>query len=304
MFIRSDREKLADGTRRTYLSIAHNVLEEGPSGRKRAKPVVFARLGAEEDLDLNTVASMSAAFDRYLKKRLARASPEERARLTAELGAMTKAAPTVQQSLRVLASRSYGLRVLVEAVWRQLGFDGAMRQIDKQHDLSVDFERAVFALVLNRIVDPSSKRACNQWLEDGVYFPEAAGWQVHHLYRVLDVLHQHHDEVRAALGRAARQTLSAEDLDLLLLDTTSSWCARDYDDVDLATIDEEHAAADRDEGPRPKVPRPQVVDNPPLRKRGHSKDFRPHKPQIVIGLVASTGGQVVSHEVYAGNTSD
>jgi hypothetical protein len=304
MFIRSDRKKLADGTPRTYISIAHNVLEETPSGRKRAKPVIFATLGIEEELDLDVVASMSAAFERYLKKRLARASPEERARLTGELGAMTKAAPSMRQGLRVLASRTYGLRVLIEAVWRQLGFDDAMRKIARQHDLSIDFERAVFAMVLNRIIDPSSKRACNEWLEDGVYFPEAAGWQVHHLYRVLDVLHQHHDEVQFALGRAAKERLSADDLDLLLMDTTSSWFEMNHDDVELATIDEEHAAADRGEGARPKVPRPQVVNDPPLRKRGHSKDFRPHKPQIVIGLVASPGGQVVSHEVYAGNTSD
>ncbi len=301
MYIRSDRKKLKDGTDRTYLSLAHNVTEEGPTGRKRTKPIVFANLGAEQDLDVDMVASARDAFDRYLKKRLERATPEERARLTAEVRDLARPRAA---AFKVLASRRYGLRVLIETIWKHLGFDKAMKRVGRQHDLRIDFERAVFAMVLNRIVDPGSKRACNDWLQDGAYFPEADGWQVHHLYRALDILHDHHDEVTHAMRRAARETLDAEDLELLLLDTTSCWFEMDHDDEELAAIAEEHAQADADEAARPKVPRPQVVNNPPLRKRGHSKDFRPHQPQIVIGLVAAIGGQVLDHQVYAGNRND
>ena len=51
-------------------------------------------------------------------------------------------------------------------------------------------------------------------------------------------------------------------------------------------------------------PRPQVVNDPPLRMRGHSKDHRPDAPQVVVGLATARGGEPVWHEVFAGNTSD
>ncbi|MAF09230.1 hypothetical protein CMK11_02165, partial [Candidatus Poribacteria bacterium] len=49
MHVRRDRKKLKDGRPRTYLSFAHNIWEPVSDGsKKRARPVIFARLGAEE----------------------------------------------------------------------------------------------------------------------------------------------------------------------------------------------------------------------------------------------------------------
>jgi hypothetical protein len=41
-----------------------------------------------------------------------------------------------------------------------------------------------------------------------------------------------------------------------------------------------------------------------LRRRGHSKDFRPDLPQVVIGMAVTTGGLPVSLWVWPGNTTD
>jgi transposase len=57
-------------------------------------------------------------------------------------------------------------------------------------------------------------------------------------------------------------------------------------------------------GPRPTSHAPRSSGDPPLRMRGHRKDHRPTKPQIVIGLLAGAGGRVLRHRVYPGNRQD
>lgn len=301
MHVRSDRRTLADGSRRTYLSLAHNIWESGPMGKKRSRPVIFARLGAEEELDTQTVRGMRDALDRYLQKRLATEGDEDAAAVVAETATGVRAR---EPELRMLASRSMGLRAVVEPTWTRLGMGKVLGQVAAKHRIKFDLERIVFGMVLNRLEDPKSKRACNEWLKDEAWFPEAADWKVHHFYRALDLLDLHHDEVSAALEQAVVAMLPETELQLLLLDTTSSYMASDFDDVERAEIAEDWLAHERGEGPRPRVPQPQVVNRPPLRMRGKSKDHRPDKPQVVVGAVAGAGGRLLRHKVYPGNRND
>ena len=37
---------------------------------------------------------------------------------------------------------------------------------------------------------------------------------------------------------------------------------------------------------------------------GYSRDHRPDRPQIVIGLLCTTDGIPIAHHVFAGNTND
>lgn len=69
MFIRRDRKSSRKGEQRVYISLAHNVRERLPDGSTRPKPITFARLGREEDLDADLVIQMRDALDRYLRKR-------------------------------------------------------------------------------------------------------------------------------------------------------------------------------------------------------------------------------------------
>ena len=62
MYIRRDR-KMRDGKEVVYASLAHNVIEDSKRGR-RAKPVVFANLGNEEDLSLEVATGMVRALER------------------------------------------------------------------------------------------------------------------------------------------------------------------------------------------------------------------------------------------------
>jgi hypothetical protein len=289
--------------------VVHSTWEATTAGKKRAKPEVFARLGREETLDVGVVRGIRSALDDLIQRLVERdaartgVAPDE-----ASTGRVAKqAARTVREqepALRMLASRDFGLRHVVEPVWERVGLKETLAEFASRHRVAFDFERVVFGMVLNRLVDPASKRACNTWLQESAYFPEADGWDVHVFYRALDVLDAHAEELGEVLLAATRRRLPARDLQLLLLDTTSSFFATEWSDVERAQVQAEWDAYDQEQGPKPVLPRPQVVNDPPLRMRGHSKDHRPEKAQVVLGIVTGAGGRILRHKVYPGNKQD
>jgi hypothetical protein len=157
----------------TYLSIAHNVVEELPKG-KRAKPVVFANLGPEDEISSAMAKSIAGAFERYAAKRLAAESKTKPTKATlAKIAAETRVTSPV---VRLLASKELGMRLLLSAPWKALGIGDALRAYEKKHRSEFPLERIVFAMVLNRLLYPKSKRACNEWAAERGYMPEAGGW--------------------------------------------------------------------------------------------------------------------------------
>lgn len=302
MYIRRDKRVLRDQRPRTYVSLAHNIWEVGTTGKKRTRPVIFARLGAEEDVDVETVRGMRSALDQLIAQ--LEAKQTSGAGASATVPSVARQVRKHEGGLRILATRELGARQVVEAVWKRLGLDVVLAGFSKNHRVKFDFERAVFGMVLNRLVDPVSKRACNEWLQERAWFPEAEGWEVHVFYRALDLLEQHADELGEVLLRSSRRRLPAENLRLLLLDTTSTFFSSELTDVERAEVEAEWVQYDAGEGPKPSTPRPQVINEPPMRMRGHSKDRRPDKPQVVIGLITGPTGRVLRHRVYPGNRQD
>jgi len=314
VYIRRDRKKLNNGNKRTYISFAHNVWESVPGKDKRPRPIVFANLGAEEDLDMGLVKGMRDALDRYIKKRFGEDAlkeevgddtPEKKDEDTASVvkKAAAELAPKIRP-LRFLLTVEYGLRTIVEPLWERLGLKKAFEEFASYHRIEFDFERIIFGMVLNRLIDPKSKHACNDWLKEHAYFPEAQEWHVQHFYRALDILDKHAEELNQILMRAVSERMSDSELELLLLDTTSTYFASDLDDEEHAAVESDWAAFDRGERREPLTPRPQVVNDPRMRMRGHSKDHRPDKPQVVIATLATADGRILRHKTYPGNTND
>jgi len=123
------------------------------------------------------------------------------------------------------------------------------------------------------------------------------------LYRAMDFLLTASDEVQQRVFFSTADLLNLE-VDLLLYDTTSSYFEMEDDDVERAEREERWAAYDAGEGPEPTRPRPQVVNEPPLRLKGHSRDKRPDLAQVVIGLAVTRQGIPVRCWVWPGNTND
>lgn len=307
MYIRRDTKKKpvkGPGKRRgavsetTYLSIAHNVVEDSPKG-KRAKPVVFANLGPEDALTGEMAKSLAGAFERYAAKRLG----EKPAKAdVVKVAAETRAA---SPAVRILASKELGMRLLLSAPWKALGIGTALAAYEKTHRIEFPLKRVVFAMVLNRLVDPKSKRACNDWVADRAFMPEATGWQVQHFYRALDILHEHWEDLEKLLADHLDALLTDDERRQQLVDTTTLYFEAEMTDREIALLNEKWDDFEKDGSLKaPRRPRPQKPNETEFRMRGHNKDGHPESPQVKIALVCAPGGLILRHEVYAGNKAD
>ncbi|MDB5100180.1 MAG: transposase [Cyanobacteria bacterium RYN_339] len=291
MHLRRDRQKVGKRTH-TYLSIAQAITEEGPKG-KRSKPIVMANLGNEANIEEKHARQLMRSLEKYIAERWGEKPTSE------EVKQAARVIRKRERELRMITSRAFGLRMLLEAAWRELGVGKALAAFAAQRRIEFDFERVMFTMVLNRMSDPKSKHACNFWAKERAYLPEAKGWDVQHYYRALDVLHDHWEELEKVLETHLWKGLSPEERMLRLVDTTSLYFEARQNDKELKDL----ADANPDVRP-PRRRRPEVVNVPAFRMQGHNKDGHPGDPQVVIATECTVGGYVLSHKTYPGNTSD
>lgn len=98
---------------------------------------------------------------------------------------------------------------------------------------STDVERALFALVANRAVDPCSKLAAAEWASEGVAIPGLGWMDEDQAYRAMGLLADADVEgqVQRAVFCAAADLLNLG-VDLLLFDTTSTYFERGGEEAD------------------------------------------------------------------------
>lgn len=125
-------------------------------------------------------------------------------------------------------------------------------------------------MVLNRISDPLSKRGVNRWISE-VYRPTFSQLEQHHFYRSLDLLSEHKESIELELFNRTQSYFNMQ-VDMVFWDTTSTYF-------------EGHGPED-------------------LGCYGHSKDHRPDRVQVMIGVVMTRLGIPIAHEVFPGNTAD
>jgi hypothetical protein len=247
MYVRTVSRTNKDGSRVHYVQIVQKYWD--PDKKKARTKVVcsLGRAGVEGDKHLRELVAS-------IRKRL---SLEELAGL---------------DGWQFEDSWEHGAFHAVSELWEQLGLRGILELAVKDENRSVPFERAVFAMVANRCLAPSSKLCCyDQWLAEDVYFPEGKELALHHLYRSMDLLDRHKEEIEETLYWKLGDLLHL-DVDLVFYDTTSVYFEIDEEDD--------------------------------LRRRGYSKDGRGDRPQVVVGLAVTRDGFPVKSWVFPGNTSD
>jgi hypothetical protein len=250
-----------------YLQLAHNERNE------RGVPVarVIHSFGREDELDREALVRLVRSIQRFL-------GVEETLRASAPEG------------FRFLGAPEVGGPHVLDALWGELGIGKAISRVAGRGRGRSGVERAVFAMVCQRCLEPASKLEATRWLGRDVVVPGIEQVTDDELYRAMDFLLACGERVQESVFFSVANLLNLE-VDVIFFDTTSTYFEVDPDEP---TETDERDAAGRVEG----------AEAEPLRRLGHSKDHRPDLPQVVIGLAVTREGIPVRVWVWPGNSND
>jgi len=177
------------------------------------------------------------------------------------------------KSISVENTYILGPLLILQRMFETSGIDGVLKSVSNKHPkLGFDLRSLVFTMAAARFVKAGSKlKIYDHWLDR--FYPEMIeeNIELHQLYRALDILVLHKDEIETGLFWHGRDLLSQK-VDVVL--------------YDLTTL--------RFESTR--------TDLGSLRKFGYSKERRSDCTQVVLGLLVTPDGVPIGFEVYPGNT--
>ncbi len=183
---------------------------------------------------------------------------------------------SLSDEVKMIESLEYGNIVFWQKLWNKFGLSEIIGKEVKKKDkrIQLEVEKYVQMMVVNRCINPNSKLGVTRWFSETCY-KEMKGYShlntdVTYFYRSMDHLLKIKDEVELALFEKLRNLFSVN-VKLTFYDITSTFF---------------------------------YTDNCSLGKNGHSRDQRPDKEQIVIGVVTSYEGYPIKHFVFTGNTTD
>jgi len=269
MFLRRNR-RIVDGETYEYWTLVKTVrTARGP--RKE----IVATLGKEPGLDSGTRHGWEDITD-LLEGRAPRS---EQGHLGQPLPASSRPqwAQVDLRGVRVERVREFGQVYLALSLWRRLGLHQLLRELIEPGQEEVPWELTACILTLARFCGQKSEReVAERWyadsaLEDllGVPFGQMNEAR---LYRGLDVLHAHKDQLCAHLHQRYQSWFGVQ-FEFLLYDVTSTYF-------------EGQAKAKAKAA------------------RGYSRDQRPDCKQVNLGLVVTPEGLPIGYEVFAGNSAD
>ena len=168
-----------------------------------------------------------------------------------------------------------------------MGLPDLIAELAGERKVEFSIERALFAMVANRACAPSSKLYCHeQWLAEDVRIEGCEGLEVHHLYRAMDFLEAHKEELERGLYFRVADLLNL-DVELVFYDTTSLHF--EIDDEDRVE------GGDGESGDPPPAGGTAARG---LRRQGNSKSGRGDAPQVIVGLAVTREGFPVRQWVF------
>ena len=208
MYLRETKRKNRDGSTVAYLQLAHS--ERHPdTGVPSAR--VIHNFGRADKVDRDALARLVRSIARFL-------DPEQA--IAAAHGA----------EVEVLDSRRLGGAWVLDRLWQRLGIGAALRRVAEGRRLdAAATERALFALVAQRALEPGSKLAATRWVAERVAIEGCAGFSDDTAYRAMDFLLQALGEIAAEIFGAVAHLLNL-DVEIVFVDypanpVFSSGCA-------------------------------------------------------------------------------
>jgi len=255
MYVRTIQRKNKDGSTVEYVQLAHNAWN--PEKGFAQAEVVYS-FGRREELDIEAIKRLVNSLCRFV-------SPEDALQLQAQTGE--------HQALPFVRSRPAGGAYLLKALWDRLHIGQCLKAALKDRDFTAPVEQALFAMVANRALSPSSKLAIEQWAAEEVFLGDEAPLQVQHCYRAMDFLLEHAESIQKEVFWSTASLLNLT-VDLIFFDTTNT-----YFEI---------------EEPGPSE----------LKAYGKSKEKRDDLPLVTVGLAVTREGIPVRCWVLPGNQHD
>ena len=165
-------------------------------------------------------------------------------------------------------TKTWGPSLVFGRLWERQGMPEALGRLAEGRKFGFDPERVAFALALQRLCEPGSDLQGSEWVKDQEGLPEMA---LHQMYRTAGWLCEVREELERDLFFRDRDLFTRE-LDLVFLDTTSTYLYRD--------------------------------EETEFFKRGFSRDHRPDLPQVMLCVAVDRRGWPIAWEMLPGNTAD
>jgi transposase len=263
MYLRTTRRKNKDGSVAQYYQLAHN--ERHPETGKPVAHIIHS-FGRADELERGHLVRLCQSIGRVCGLQVIDPLAESD-------GAALQNVAGLPKDLRLIRTLTLGTTLVIEALWERLGIGPMFRSIGNTRNYHVPYERALLAMVANRLCEPESKLGVwDRWLEK-VYLPSCDSLKLEHMYEAMDLLYEHAEEVEKQIFNQTANLFNLH-VDLIFYDTTTaSFC-----------IDEE------DEGDA-------------FRKFGYGKEGG-WGPQVVVALAVTREGFPVRSWVFPGNTTD
>jgi transposase len=180
-----------------------------------------------------------------------------------------KRTPSIEK-LEAISALIYGEVIIVKAIWDSLGIGTILSScLTKRRKMNFNYPLSVFIMLTNRLIAPKSKLAITRW-QERLYIEDGTKPKYQHYLRSLDSLAKSKEKIESSLFSRLTDLFSLK-LNLIFYDLTSTYF--------------EGQAC-------------------PLSEFGYSRDRRPDKKQLVLGLLVTDEGLPIAHQIYNGSVSD
>jgi hypothetical protein len=255
MYLRTTSRKNKNGSVTQYYQLAHN--ERHPVTGKSTARIIHS-FGRADQLNRDALVRLCRSLARVCGVEVIDPLEGDRGK------------GGLPEDVTILRTVDFGTVKIIESLWEQYGIGRIFREVAKKKQIL--YEKALLAMVANRLCSPESKLGVwDRWLET-VYLPECDELQLHHMYEAMDLLHQHAELIEREIFFQVANLLNLT-VDIIFYDTTTASFAVDYEDEDG------------------------------LRQYGHAKEGM-WAPQVVVALAVTREGIPVKSWVFPGNTAD
>lgn len=266
MYLRTVERKNKNGTVVQYYQLAHN--ERDPRTKKPIARIIH-NFGRADQLDLDALVRLCKSIARVCGVTV--------------LDMDTQDHPgtgngTITDEIKLIKTMEIGSVWVIQKLWEKLGIGETFHQIINSNGCKVSYDKALLAMVANRLCDPESKLGVwDRWLSK-VFLPNCWDLSLRHMYEAMDLFYLHSEMIEKAVFNQTADLFNLE-VDLIFYDTTT---------VSFSINDEDDDEDEFEDG---------------LRKYGYSKSGV-WSPQVVVALAVTRKGIPVRCWVFKGNMSD